>query len=220
MIGTRSVRSAWTQAWQVPRYRSVGIITLLMLAVVAFTLPYYFEWVGGRASMRPYEPFLDHLPAVDLSLPIFFVLYGCIAFALGVGLGRPWVVLRTLQAFVLMLLFRMVCMGLWPLLPPSELVPLVDPLTGHFYPGGVPFTMDLFFSGHTATMCLLLSLAWERWQRTVLVAATVVLGGMLLVQHVHWTMDVVAAPFFAWAAWKCSGPLQVLTGADATRSGN
>ena len=34
--------------------------------------------------------------------------------------------------------------------------------------------------------------------------ATVAIGVLVIVQHVHWTVDVLAAPLFVWLAWKGS----------------
>jgi hypothetical protein len=36
--------------------------------------------------------------------------------------------------------------------------------------------------------------------KILLIMATVVLGALILVQHIHYSYDVFAAPFFAWAS--------------------
>ena len=63
---------------------------------------------------------------------------------------------------------------------------------------------DLFFSGHTATMTLLALAGRGRW-RWVLGGLTVAVGLLVLVQRVHYSYDVLAAPFFAGAAWWLAG---------------
>lgn len=59
----------------------------------------------------------------------------------------------------------------------------------------------MFFSGHTSTL-VLLSLALEKNREKVLtMTGAVIVGILLLVQHVHYTLDVIAAPFFTWAGF-------------------
>jgi hypothetical protein len=63
-------------------------------------------------------------------------------------------------------------------------------------------TRDLFFSGHTATL-FVLSLAMPTARlRGVGFAVTAFIAAGVLAQHAHYTVDVVAAPFFAYASYR------------------
>ena len=55
---------------------------------------------------------------------------------------------------------------------------------------------DLFFSGHTATICLLLF--WTVKFKWVFALFGVVLGILLMVQRVHYSIDIIAAIPFAY----------------------
>ena len=99
---------------------------------------------------------------------------------------------------------RMVTMELVTLEPPVNIIPLVDPVTVSFYPGGVPFLKDLFFSGHTATLALMVFISRGSVARWGVAVATIAVAVLVLLQHVHWTIDVLAAPLFAWFAWRMS----------------
>ena len=85
--------------------------------------------------------------------------------------------------------------------PPAGVVDLHDPLAEMFiYGENIAITKDLFFSGHTATMvfvCFFLPTAEER---RIAVAFSFVLASLLLLQHVHYSLDIVAAPLFTLAA--------------------
>jgi hypothetical protein len=85
--------------------------------------------------------------------------------------------------------------------PPAGLVDLHDPLAEIFiYGENMAITKDLFFSGHTATMvfvCFFLPTAKER---RIAIALSVVLVCLLLLQHVHYSLDIAAAPLFTLAA--------------------
>jgi len=47
----------------------------------------------------------------------------------------------------------------------------------------------------------------SQWLRRVLVLATVAIGFLVLVQHAHYTYDVLAAPFFAALSFWLAGKL-------------
>jgi len=167
-------------------------------------LPTFFTFIDGCEGVVPYEPLLGHLPAVDVTIPLFVVLYSALLVLVVLAIRSPLLVLRTIQAALILLLLRMAMMALVPLVPPPGLITLQDPFTQWFYPTSEPFEKDLFFSGHTANMFLFaLAIPSRRW-RVVFAAATIFIGVAVLVQHVHWTVDVVAAPFFAVLAWWCS----------------
>jgi membrane-associated phospholipid phosphatase len=100
-----------------------------------------------------------------------------------------------------MVVIRMVAMGVTPLDPPATMIPLIDPTVTYFGTGMTP-TRDLFFSGHTATMLLLaLTVPSAPW-RTVFGVATAAVALSVLAQHAHYTVDVLAAPFFAYGAYR------------------
>nr|WP_262898458.1 sphingomyelin synthase family protein [Hymenobacter negativus] len=68
-----------------------------------------------------------------------------------------------------------------------------------------PIVRDLFFSGHTATMVLLLLVGRGKMWRWILGLMTVAVGVLVLVQRVHYSYDVLAAPLFAWLAYWLAG---------------
>jgi hypothetical protein len=193
-------------------------ITVLGALPVVFSLPVFFQYLAARKGMIISDPILAVLPSVDLSVPLFVFLYGVVAMVI-VGLSRhPILFLRTAQAYVLLLVLRMLTMALVPLDQPPGFIALNDPISTLFYPGQRPFDKDLFFSGHTATLFLFYLAAPWRIGRPMLLVATVLVGLAVLVQHVHWTMDVVAAPFFAWLAWWLSARTMSWSIAGVARS--
>jgi len=186
------------------RMRKAYLLTLLVALPVVASLPVFFAWIEKRPGVLPPEPLLQHLPGVDLSIPLFVLLYATIAYGLIRLLGTHELLLRGLQAYVVLLLLRMLTMWVWTLEPPPGLIDLTDPVTQVFYPGSTPFRKDLFFSGHTATLVLLALCMPARRDRSIMATTAALVGFAVLVQHVHWTVDVLAAPVFAWLAWRYS----------------
>jgi membrane-associated phospholipid phosphatase len=78
---------------------------------------------------------------------------------------------------------------------------LADPLSNAFY-GSKFVTKDLFFSGHTSTLFIMFLCLTGRTDRILALIATVVVGILLLVQHVHYTLDVLCAPPLTWGIYR------------------
>jgi hypothetical protein len=198
-------QSTWRGAWAQPCFRQTFLAVCLVLATLAAVLPVFFRWIQHKPGLVPPDPLIHAVGPADLSIPVFTLLYAVIAATVVAVAPRPHLLLRGLFAYALLLLLRMSSMAVFTLEPPADAVPLTDPVTGPFYPGNAPFLKDLFFSGHTATLALMALLAPWRWLRTVAWSAAAAVGLMVIAQHVHWTMDVVAAPFAACAAWALAG---------------
>jgi len=172
---------------------------------VVAALPGFFGLIGQRPGRVPFEPLHHWLGPVDLSVPLFVLLYSTIAVGLWVLVRVSWRLLRALQAYVLLLVLRMLTLFAFTLESPPDIIDLADPITQLFYPGHVPFRKDLFFSGHTATVALLaLAIPSAPWRITMWVS-TLLVAMAVVVQHVHWTVDVLAAPVFAALSWWIAG---------------
>ena len=198
------MRSAWRSAWREPGFR-ISVVAALAVAVgIAVVLPFFFEHIGRKAGVRPWDPLIPFIGPVDVTWTTFFVLYGGVAFTVIRAMPEPRSIERGIHAYVLLQLFRMICMELVTLEPPQDIIPLVDPVTVVFYPDGIPFLKDLFFSGHTATLALMACISRGAAARWTMVAATAAVGALVVIQHVHWTLDVLAAPLFVWLAWRLS----------------
>jgi membrane-associated phospholipid phosphatase len=69
---------------------------------------------------------------------------------------------------------------------------------------------DLFFSGHTATLFLIFLYLPGQPARRVFLPVILTVAMLLLLQHVHYTIDVVAAFPFAYAAFRMVRHLNTL----------
>lgn len=198
-------RANWHSAWREPAFRSLLLGGLFLGAALMWFLPLFFRWVGQRPDRLLTDHMLALVGPADVSTITFTVLYGTLVVVLASVAPMPWMVLRGLYAYIIMVLLRVVAMAVVPLAPPPGIIPLEDPVTQVFYPDNTPFLKDLFFSGHTATLMIMALLARWRWAKGLAVAATILVGSLVLVQHVHWTVDVLAAVPAAWGAWWAAG---------------
>lgn len=200
-------KATWGAALARKGFVAVLLATLGAGLALAWLLPRFFAWLALRPGAIPPDPVLANLGPYDLSVPIFVVLYGALAAMVVVLARRPFRLLHGLLAYVGLVALRMVCMALFTLEPPPGMVPLIDPLTQGFYPGEQPFAKDLFFSGHTATLMLLALLAPKGAWRLAVAAAAAFVGMGVLLQHVHWSIDVLAAVPAAWLCHAVAGGL-------------
>ena len=194
------VRQQWQGAWQVPAFRRRTIGGLVIIIAILSSLPTFFQHIERRHGMQLNDLVLGQLAPHNVSLPLFIVIWAISGYYIYRAAQMPQLFLNFLWAYILLLIFRTITITLIPLDPPSGLIPLVDPLSNFFY-GDKFVTKDLFFSGHTSTVFLLCLNFHRRWDRQLALIATVMVALFLLIQHVHYTLDVVSGPLFAWIAY-------------------
>lgn len=188
-----------------PAFRHAILVGSILGLVIIFALPRFFDWISEKPGLLLLDPVLARWGPWELSPYIFALIYGMVVLVIASVAKHPLRMLHGLYAYLLLMILRMIAMSLITLEPPIDSIPLIDPLTLAFYPGGTPFMKDLFFSGHTATLALMTALAVDRPIRILAACSTVMVGLLVMAQHVHWTVDVLAAIPATWLAWKCSG---------------
>ncbi len=184
-----------------PQGRIELAVTSAFFVAVLFAVPRFLTWNETRHGALLDDPILARLPVIDVSWPIFVIFYGGLALALMDLVPRPWRLLAGLRAYTLLMTFRMLGMWVTPLNPDPSNIPLRDPFVELIASGGQVFTKDLFFSGHTSTAALFALVALHPLRKRILYVGTALVGLLVLLQAVHYSVDVFAAPFFALGAW-------------------
>ncbi len=195
----RSIARAWTDAWAEPRFRREVVLTAVAFTGVLNAMARFLNWVERRPGVVLPDPVLAAISPRDVTWVTFALVYAGILTTVTVLLPSPRRLLLGLQSYAVMVLLRMVVMSVTPLEAPPGMIPLQDPLV-QVVGTGQTLTRDLFFSGHTSTLFLLTLMAPGRRLRALFLACTIAVGGCVLWQHVHYTVDVLVAPFFAFAA--------------------
>jgi len=175
--------------------------SVLFLFIVLLAFTQFLNYVEVRDGFVFNDPILSCFPAVDVTWFTFATIYFSLIFAIYYFSKRPNLLLLALQAFGIMVLFRMAAMYLLPLNPPQTMIPLTDPFV-EFFGTGKTLTRDLFFSGHTATLFLFFLVSPRGSVKTIFFILTIFVAASVLAQHVHYSIDVFAAPFFAYAAYR------------------
>lgn len=190
----------WSNAWKIPSFKWKFWIGMAIFAGILTSLPFFFDAIENRNGRLLPDFILELIPARNFSIAVFFLIWSCCLLLLLRIYRDPMMLLVTLWAYNTVTLLRMACIGLISLNPPVGLIPLADPITNQFY-GAHYITHDLFFSGHTTTVFLIFLCLKKKGDRIYALAASILLGIFLLGQHVHYTIDVLAAPVFTYAAY-------------------
>src|ERR1700761_6207343 len=196
-----SLRHQWQGAWQAPAFRRRVIAGLILVVSILSSFPVFFQHIERRHGILLNDPILRLLTPHNVSLPLFIVIWAISGYSVYRAAQTPQMFLNFLWSFILLSLFRTLTISLVPLDPPAGLIPLVDPLSNFFY-GDKFVTKDLFFSGHTSTIFLLFLTIPGRSDKKLALLATFVVVFLLLVQHVHYTLDVLGGFGFAWLSYQ------------------
>lgn len=192
-----SIANNWKEAFANKHFGKLFFVGIGLLIIILAAFPYFFNAIEQRNGIVLNDWLLRQIKPINLSTPIFAIIWFCTAITLWQAAKHPKIFIQLLWAFIVLCLTRIITISFVPLNPPSQLIPLVDPISNTFY-GGVFLTKDLFYSGHTATMFLFFLIIPKKPHRYILLAASFVVGAMVLVQHVHYTLDVIAAYSFTY----------------------
>ena len=199
----REIKPIWQAALSDRVFRTKFIITLAFLALVLFLLANFLSYNEHRAGFPLNDPFLSSFNPVDLTWLTFILIYAGLVTALVFLTFHPARMLTALQSYILISALRIITIYFLPLNAPVHIIPLTDPFV-EFFGGGTTLLRDLFFSGHTSTMFLFFLTAKSKNLKTIFLICTILVASCVLLQHVHYTIDVIAAPFFAYTSYRIS----------------
>ena len=191
----------WKEFWGNGRRRTEFIISIIILLAVLESLSVFLNFVESRSGVTLSDPVLAAFHPVNFTWVIFLTIYGSLIAAVVMLIRDPERLLFTLQVYTLMVIVRIAAMYAVPLNPPLNTIPLADPFVQYFGSGAV-LTKDLFFSGHTATLFILFLTASSKKVKYFFLAGTIAAAVLLLLQHVHYTVDVLSAPFFTYGCYR------------------
>ncbi|MFH0734552.1 MAG: phosphatase PAP2-related protein [bacterium] len=190
----------WKNELENKKFKANVFITIIFLAVVLFSVTKFLSYNELRFGFSFRDPILSSFKPINVTWFTFIIMYGAIPITLISLAKSPRVFILGFQAYTIMLIFRVFCMFMLPLNPPIEIITLTDPFIA-FFATGITFKKDLFFSGHTATMFLMFLCLNKGPLKIILFICTLLIGLLVLVQHVHYSIDVFAAPFFAYVSF-------------------
>ncbi|MBK8505375.1 MAG: phosphatase PAP2 family protein [Saprospiraceae bacterium] len=182
----------WKNAWSIPNFRRSLMIALSILGLVGYFLSDFFAFIQDRPGIILKDPILKWLPPYDLSIPILMCIYTPLLYLLYQAVKYPSVLWKFVSGFVILHLLRIISMLLIPLETPEDFIAPYDPMQELFY-GGKIISKDLFFSGHTAMVFWIFFSVRQGVIKKIMLLTNLALMVMLLIQHIHYTIDIVVA---------------------------
>jgi hypothetical protein len=193
-------REFWDKARKKSLYQGIALLAVAIIIQV-FAGQYSARVSVGANSVH--DILLDNLPIVNLD---FMIVGGAIALwilACWLLVTKPRYLIFGIKAIALFIIsraffFSLTHVGSYPRgIPPGP-----DNLGWGFYKL-LTFQGNFFYSGHTGFPVLMALIFWDDdfWRPFFLVMA-VLFGASVLLAHVHYSIDVFAAPFIVYGVYK------------------
>lgn len=173
------------------------------LSLVLFAASIATTWVAGiyateNASNPVADIILSNTPVFNLSGVFILGTIVFVAFVIGILTIDPKRVPFTLLSLALFFFVRSAFVTFTHLGPFPERDLVDGAIASRFIVGS-----DFFFSGHTGGPFLLALLFWrERVLRTIFLGTSILFGIVVLLAHLHYTIDVAAAFFITYSIFR------------------
>jgi membrane-associated phospholipid phosphatase len=204
----KSYRSIWQPLFRNSKFRIQFFITILLLALALFAYRNFLDFAEARSGTVLSDPILKLYNPVDLTWLIFAMIYIGLIAGIVVLSKNPEKLLLAFQTYTALIVVRIIAMYLVPLEAPETLIVLKDPFV-EFFGSGESLTKDLFFSGHTATLFMLSLVIESKPMKYIFLISAAFVGISIVLQHVHYVIDVLAAPFFTYACYTAISSLEL-----------
>jgi hypothetical protein len=191
----------WKVAFKNNRFRLSFIISIILLIASTQVISFVIKYAEARQGVVLNDPLLSMFSAVDFTWWIFAAIHIFTTLVVISVAKDPMQIFIMITGYSLIVYFRAVSIWLTPLAPPDGIIVLENPImillgAGDFH------RQDLFYSGHTASMVFCLLAARKKWLRVAMALSGLFVVAAILWQKVHYSIDVYAAPFFAYSAFK------------------
>jgi hypothetical protein len=195
------IKQNWQNAWHNRAFKVdliSGLFIVVILLIFTYHFFYYIDHLPGGTTLNDWV--LKKIPVEDVSFPITFLETSVIILFLIRSTINPNLFITFLIGFILILFFRIITIYISQFRPPPGLIELKDPIAGIVYKSAF-IKRDLFYSGHVAILYLFYLCADKKPDKYYILFTVISVAILLLIQHVHYTIDVVCAPFFSFGCF-------------------
>ncbi len=181
-----------------------SIATGLLFLALSIVFTYFATiYANTKASQPVTDIILDNIPVLNVD-GIF--IYGPLIFMIFIGfyalIFRFHKIPFIINAIAIFVFIRAIFTTLTHIAPSPD---QIDTSVANSFFSVFTSGRDLFFSGHVGLPFLLALVFWdEKYLRFFCLAASVFFGAVVLLGHIHYTIDVVSAFFITFAIFKIS----------------
>ena len=196
-----SIKDRWKLACNTGPKRLRLISGSIIIFAIIIYLPYFFRGIEQRQGVVLHDWLLAQVPPHNVSVAIFVIIWGMGLLILYRAVYKPSIYLVYSWSLIFVCIARMISISIVALNPPVGLIPLTDPLTGVFY-GQAIITKDLFFSGHITTVMLIFLCLEKKTDKIIAFFSIIAIAILLVIQHIHYTIDILAAPVITYTVYR------------------
>ncbi len=176
----------------------VSFFISLFLITGSFFVNYYAGiYATESASNSVTDIILNNIPIFNVNWIFIYgplLLWGFVAFLILKEPKRIPFILKSLALFVLIRSLFITLTHIGPFPDQMSFVANVPNILQNFMFGG-----DLFFSGHTGSPFLMALVFWRDIRlRLFFIATTILFGVVVLMAHLHYSIDVLSAVFITY----------------------
>ncbi len=168
----------------------------IFLGAIFIMQPLAIDFANDSASNPVADIILSNTPAYDVGIYFVYGMFLLVAFITALCLSHPTRTPFVLHALTLFVLIRCIFVSLTHVgafvtqAPSDEFNPAI---------ANMFFGADHFFSGHTGAPFLMALIFWEtRVLRYIFLAWSLFFGAIVLLGHLHYSIDVLAAFFITY----------------------
>ncbi len=177
-----------------------SVVSLGLFLVAIFVMqPLAIDFANDSATNPVGDIILSNTPVFDVGIFFVYGMFLLVAFITTLCLERPKRIPFVLHALTLFVLIRCIFVSLTHVgafitqAPSDEFTPAIARMF---------FGADHFFSGHTGAPFLMALIFWHTpWLRYVFLAWSVFFGVVVLLGHLHYSIDVLAAFFITYGIY-------------------
>lgn len=213
---SNQIRIAWSESWKHTNFRFHFFITLALILGLSQFFPFYFDYLEARDGTMLNDVVLNLIPAHDVSMLVFFFLYAGVVICFLANLIHPRFLVIAFQTYAFVTMMRIVSLFFIHLDPPIGYICLREPVISHFFStNGAICSKDLFFSGHVSSILSIYFSIRQKKFKIILLICSIMISLLVMIQHVHYTIDVAAAYPFTWLCYWFSKKLVLKKGIDS-----
>ncbi len=193
------LRQEYRIAWNTPGYLVSLIVSLVVLSGALYVNFWSIDKATAQAGPQVADLILSNFPAIEVDGFFVYGTYVVVAFAIIIILSQPRSIPFVLHGLTLFMVVRSGFTLLTHLGPPEAYYAsdFGTTVTKAF------FGSDQFFSGHTGMPFLAALAYWHiPWLRNTFLAATLYFVVIVLLGHIHYSIDIASAFFITYGIYK------------------
>src|SRR5580693_10537196 len=95
-----AIRHEWQVAWNLPGFRRRFISGIILVVIVLSIFPHFFHWVEERQGIVLNDPLMAVIPAHNVSVPLFIMIWTMSALAAIRAVQNPRILLVFIWSFL------------------------------------------------------------------------------------------------------------------------